>query len=159
MGWEEIKTRGYTGGYGTVPAYLQPYRTASTAPTARPPSPRTVTGWILTHPGTLPESERLKLKTVLAGCPELEALTGHVPAFGKMLTQLQGDQLPQWIKAVCADELPSLHTFVNGLERDLATVTAGLTLLWNSGVVEGHVKRIIMWNQRCQAVCLCITSR
>jgi transposase len=103
-----------------------------------------VTGWILTHPDTLPESERLKLKSVLAGCPELDALTGHVRAFGKMLTQLQGDQLPQWIKAVRSDDLPNLHTFVNGLERDLAAVTAGLTLPWSSGVVEGHVNRIKM---------------
>ncbi|MGY1584681.1 ISL3 family transposase [Streptomyces sp. MN13] len=50
----------------------------------------------------------------------------------------------QWIKAVRTDDLPSLHTFVNGLERDLAAVTAGLTLPWNSGVVEGHVNRIKM---------------
>lgn len=56
-------------------------------------------------------------------------------------------------------DLPSLDAFVNGLERDLAAVTAGLTLLWSSGVVEDHVDRIILWNQRCQAVCLCITSR
>nr|WP_263453966.1 transposase [Streptomyces griseocarneus] len=86
----------------------------------------------------------MKLKAVLAGCPELDALTGHVRAFGKMLTQLQGDQLPQWIKVVRADDLPSLHTFVNGLERDLVAVTAGLTLPWSSGVVEGHVNRIKM---------------
>ncbi|MFJ4023162.1 transposase [Streptomyces hydrogenans] len=98
----------------------------------------------MTHPDPLPESERLKFKAVLAGCPELDALTGHVRAFGKMLTQLQGDQLPQWIKAVRADDLPSLHAFVNGLERDLAAVTAGLTLPWSSGVVEGHVNRIKM---------------
>ncbi|MFF9363563.1 transposase [Streptomyces griseoluteus] len=110
---------------------------------SRPPSPRLVTVWILTHPDTLPESERLKLRAVLAGCPELDALTWHVRAFGKM-RQLQGDQLPQWIKAVRADDLPSLHTFVNGLERDLAAVTAGLTLPWSSGVVEGHVNRIKM---------------
>ncbi|MFD7438364.1 ISL3 family transposase [Streptomyces sp. NPDC059861] len=142
--WEEIKTHGYTGGYGAVRAYLQPFRTSPTAPAARPPSPRTVTGWILTHPDTLQESERLKLKSVLAGCPELDALTGHVRAFGKMLTQLQGDQLPQWIKAVRADDLPSLHAFVNGLERDLVAVTAGLTLPWSSGIVEGHVNRIKM---------------
>ncbi|MFE0644285.1 ISL3 family transposase [Streptomyces sp. NPDC058877] len=140
--WEEIRTHGYTGGYGAVRAYLQPFRTYPTAPAARPPSPRTVTGWILTHPDTLPESERLKLKAVLVDCPELDALTGHVCAFGKMLTQLQGDQLPEWIKAVRADDLPSLHTFVNGLERDLAAVTAGLALPWSSGVVEGHVNRI-----------------
>ncbi|EHM30428.1 IS6 family transposase [Streptomyces sp. W007] len=142
--WEEIKTHGYTGGYGAVRAHLQPFRTSPTAPAARPPSPRTVTGWILTHPDTLPESEHLKLKSVLAGCPELDALAGHVRAFGKMLTQLQGEQLPQWIKGVRADDLPSLHTFVNGLERDLAAVTAGLTLPWSSGIVEGHVNRIKM---------------
>ncbi|MFF9858834.1 ISL3 family transposase [Streptomyces tendae] len=102
--WEEIKTHGYTGGYGAVRAYLQPFRTSPTAPATRSPSPRTVTGWILTHPDTLPESERLKLKSVLAGCPELDGLAGHVRAFGKMPTQLQGDQLPQWIKAVRADQ-------------------------------------------------------
>ncbi|MFJ9825257.1 transposase [Streptomyces sp. NPDC101160] len=43
-----------------------------------------------------------------------------------------------------ADDLPSLHTFVNGLERDLAAVTAGITLPWSSGIVEGHVSRIKM---------------
>ncbi|CAM5697254.1 transposase [Streptomyces canus] len=59
-----------------------------------------------------------------------------------MLTQLQGDQLPQWIRVVRSDDLPSLHTFVNALERDLAAITAGLTLPWNASVVEGHVNRI-----------------
>lgn len=125
-------------------AYLQPFRTSPTSPATRPPSPRTVTAWILTHPDTLRHSERLKLKSVLAGCSELDVLTGHVCAVGKMLTQLQGDQLPQWIKAVRSDYLPSLHAFVNGLKRDLAAVTVGLTLSWSSGVVEGHVNRIKM---------------
>ncbi|MFJ3659331.1 hypothetical protein ACIPPM_02560 [Streptomyces sp. NPDC090119] len=157
--WEEVKAHGYTGGYGAVRAYLQPCRTSPTAPVARPPSPRTVPGWILTHPDTLPERAYLKLKSVLADCHELDALTGHVRAFGKMLTQLQGDQLPRWTATVRTDHLPSLHTFVKGLERDLAADTAGLTLPWNSGMVEGHVNRIMLWNQRCQAVRLCITSR
>ena len=92
----------------------------------------------------------MKLKAVLDGCPELWALTGHVRAFGTMLTQLQGDRLPQWIKAVRADGLPNLHIFVNGLEGGLAAVTAGLTLPWSSGVVEGNVNRIILWNPSCQ---------
>lgn len=75
---------------------------------------------------------------------QLDALAGHVRTFGRMITGLQGDQLPQWIEAVRADDLPSLHAFVNGPERDLAAVTAGLTLPWSSGVVEGHVNRIKM---------------
>ena len=33
-----------------------------------------------------------------------------------------------------------------GLQRDLDTVTAGLTLPYSSGPVEGHVNRIILWN-------------
>ena len=52
------------------------------------------------------------------------------------------------LAAVAALSVPlglvSAHTFINGLERDLAAVTAGLTLPWSSGVVEGHVNRINM---------------
>ncbi|MEV7523900.1 hypothetical protein [Streptomyces sp. NPDC091371] len=61
-----------------------------------------------------------------------------------MLTQLQGERLPEWVAAVRGDDLPRMRTFINGLERDLAAVAAGLTLPWTSGVVEGHVNRIKM---------------
>ncbi|WP_254875380.1 MULTISPECIES: hypothetical protein [unclassified Streptomyces] len=37
-----------------------------------------------------------------------------------------------------------MHTFINGLEGDLAAVTAGLALPWSSGIVEGYVNRIEM---------------
>ncbi|GHC73324.1 transposase [Streptomyces cinnamoneus] len=140
--WKEIQTHGYAGRYGAVRAYLRPFRDA--VPGGRPPSPRTVASATLPHPDVLAESERLKLKSVLTHCPELDALAGHVRSFGQMLTQLQGERLPDWIAAVRADDLPTLHTFINGLERDLAAVTAGLTLPWSSGVVEGHVNRIKM---------------
>jgi transposase len=40
--------------------------------------------------------------------------------------------------------LPSLSRFAQHLERDLHTVATGLTLPWNSGVVEGHVNRVKM---------------
>ncbi|MGW8395864.1 ISL3 family transposase [Streptomyces lydicus] len=141
--WEEIKAHGYAGGYGTVRAYLRPFRKAVPAD-ARPPTPRTVTRWILTRPDALPENDRLKLKSVLTHCPELEALTRHVRDFAQILTQLQGDRFLEWIAAVRADDLPSMQTFVNGLERDIDAVIAGLTLPWNSGIVEGHVNRIKM---------------
>jgi hypothetical protein len=58
---------------------------------ARPPSPRTVAGWILPRPDALPESERLKLEVAFAG---------QVRAFERMLTQHRGAPLPHWIKAV-----------------------------------------------------------
>ncbi|MCZ0984551.1 transposase [Streptomyces diastatochromogenes] len=52
--------------------------------------------------------------------------------------------LPQRLDAVRQDDLPSLHTLAAGIDRDRDAVIAGLTLPWNSGVVEGHVNRIKM---------------
>lgn len=61
---------------------------------AQPPARRVVTRWILSRPETLTEIEQLRLKTVLANCPELDALTGHVRSFAQMLTEHQDEQLP-----------------------------------------------------------------
>ncbi|WP_050508867.1 transposase [Streptomyces rimosus] len=56
-----------------------------------------------------------------------------------------GATICPWIEAATsAVGLPSLRDFAQHLERDLDAVTAGLTLPWNSGVVEGHVNRIKM---------------
>ena len=46
------------------------------------------------------------------------------------------------IVAVRTDDLPHLHTFANGLERDHAAVLSGLTLPYSSGAVEGKVGKI-----------------
>jgi len=158
--YEDIKATGYQGSYGTFKDYLKPFRKVP-GPTGPRPlsavrcplsavrcplsavrcplSARSVAGWILSRPGTLNELQHRQLKTILDGCPELAALTSHVRAFATMLTQRRGERLPAWIAAVHDDDLPSLHRFASHLERDLDAVIAGLTLPWNSGVVEGHV--------------------
>ncbi|MFE5589219.1 transposase [Streptomyces sp. NPDC056549] len=61
-----------------------------------------------------------------------------------MLTERRGERLPEWLDAVRQDDLPSLHTLAAGIGRDRDAVIAGLTLPWNSGVIEGHVHRIKM---------------
>jgi transposase len=142
--WKEITAQGYTGGYGAVSAYIRPMRTTPQPVGTRPPSSRRVAGWIATHPDNLTEQHRLQLASVLAHCPELDALARHVRSFADMLIRLQGERLSQWINDIQADDLPRLHNFAAGLLRDLPAVTAGLTLPWNSGAVEGHVNRIKM---------------
>ena len=144
--WEEIKEQGYPRGYAGVRDYVSRNLRGKPQPVGpRPPSARAVTRWLLTHPEALPEGDRLQLKAVLANCPELTALSKHVRSFGHMVAHLQGDQLPAWIEAATSTtDLPSLRSFAQHLERDLDAVTAGLTLPWNSGVVEGHVNRIKM---------------
>ncbi|MEU2625187.1 transposase, partial [Streptomyces sp. NPDC007157] len=142
--WEEIVPLGYKGSYQRVRAYIRLNRTSPQPVNAPLPSPRTVAGWILRRPTALSEAEQILLKTVLAQCPVLDALTRHVRSFAVMLTERQGERLPEWLDAVRQDDLPSLHTLAAGIERDRDAVIAGLTLPWSSGVVEGHVNRIKM---------------
>jgi transposase len=56
----------------------------------------------------------------------------------------QGRHLGQWMDTVRADDLPTLHSFVNGLGQDLEAVIAGLSLHYSSGAVEGHNNKIKM---------------
>ncbi|GLV88365.1 hypothetical protein Slala03_80540 [Streptomyces lavendulae subsp. lavendulae] len=91
---------------------------------------------MLTHPDALPNEDQLRMKIAVAHCPELEALAGHIRSFGQILTRREGHLTQEWIAAVHADDLPGLHSFADGLERDLAAVVAGLSTPWNSGVVE-----------------------
>ncbi|MFI7285719.1 transposase [Streptomyces anulatus] len=142
--WEETVPLGYKGSYQRVRAYFRIKRLSVDPVTAPPPSPRTVASWILRHPDSLADVEQLRLKAVLVHCPELEALTGHVRSFAQILTERQGQRLPEWLDAVRQDDLPGLHTLAASIDRDRAAVIAGLTLPWNPGVVEGHVNRIKM---------------
>ena len=142
--WREIRGRGYRGGYSSVRDYLAPLRltTAIPMPAPQPPKARKVTGWIMSHPDNLTRGARRQLAAILAACPELAAVQAHVSAFADLMTQRRGRELEKWINA--ASGQPLLRPFADGLRRDLDAVTAGLTLPWSSGVVEGHVNRIKM---------------
>src|SRR4029077_20604928 len=85
---------------------------------------------------------QLKLTQVRAACPHLDAPRGHVEEFAKILTGRHGQRLDTWIAAARTGDLPHLHTFANGLERDHAAVLAGLTSPYSSGPVEGKVCKI-----------------
>jgi transposase len=139
----ELQTRGWHGSLRTVQRYLRPLRPATT--TTRPvpaPKPRRVTRWIMTKPEHLGSEHSAALAGILTRCPELRAVRGHVAAFAAMMSELGGERLDGWMRAVETDDLPALHTLVASLRRDHAAVTAGLTLPYSSGAVEGQVNRI-----------------
>ncbi|MFJ3880905.1 transposase [Streptomyces sp. NPDC090077] len=101
-----------------------------------------MTGWITRHPEALAGEDRAGLKDLLARCPEPDTAAGHVRDFGEMLTDRLGSTLPACIDAVEASRLPGLTGFALHLHRDLDAVTAGLTLDWSSGSIEGAVNRL-----------------
>jgi transposase len=143
---EELRAQGYQGSAAIVRTYLRPFRElGSTPPPApAPPKVREVTGWLLRHPDSLDADQQLKLKQVLARCPDLDAVAGHIRAFAEIMCRLGGDRLHGWIAGVEADPLPELHSFTSGLKRDLDAVVNGLSLPHSSGAVEGAVNRIKM---------------
>ena len=142
----EITALGYRGSQQTVRRYLHPLRDGRPAPPARPVAPtvREVTGWILRRPESLDLADQVRLKQVLAHCPQLDAAAAHVTGFAEMMGARRGDQLDDWLTAVEAADLPELHRFTTGLRRDYDAVRAGLTLEHSSGRVEGTVNKIKM---------------
>ncbi|MFC8583043.1 ISL3 family transposase [Streptomyces sp. NPDC057217] len=128
--------------YGMVRAHIATLRSAPSEAPPRPPTVRQVTGWLTRHPAALSEEDRVGLKEVLARCPELDTAAGHVRGFGEILSGRLGATLPAWIDAVDASRLPGLTGFALHLLQDLDAVTAGLTLDWSSGSIEGAVNRI-----------------
>ncbi len=130
----------------TIRDYVLPFREAGAAPAAAPapPKARDLASWTLTDPDNLGDDEKDKLARARERCPHLDVLAGHVTEFAKILTGLHGDRPDDWITAVEADDQPDLHSFARGIKRDHDAVLNGLTLPWNSGVVEGNVNRLKM---------------
>ncbi|MFE2869928.1 ISL3 family transposase [Embleya sp. NPDC059259] len=138
----ELLARNAPVTYAMVRAHIAALRGTPSGIAPRPPTVRQVTGRLTRNPETLSEDERADLKEVPARCPEPDAAAEHVRDFGEMLGRRSAAGLPTWIAAVDAGQLPGLTGFALHLLRDFDAVTAGLTLEWSSGSVEGAVNRI-----------------
>ncbi len=143
--YREITAQGFTGSYAIVRKFIEQYRTKpDLARVPRPPSVRQVTGWICRHPDNLVSRDTEQLRKILNRCQELRAAVDLVRSFADMITHLHGERLTAWIAAAEQAALPGISRFATGLTADLAAVTAGLSLPFSSGPVEGNVNRIKM---------------
>jgi transposase len=143
----ELREQGWAGSEQTVRRYIRPFRQALAAPDPAPAVPKTrqITRWLLTRPDHLQEDEQAQLQAIRARCPHIDALAGHVTAFAEMMTARTGSRdLESWLAAVEADHQAGLRSLAAGIRNDQQAVTNGLTLHWNSGMVEGTVNKIKM---------------
>jgi transposase len=69
----------------------------------------------------------------------MTALAAQIGDFAALLAPAPGnpERLNDWIAQTHAADLPFLHSFATGLERDRAAVDAALTLPWHNGRTEG----------------------
>jgi len=142
--FREIRDLGYGGSYSVVRNYLDQIRPARTPLPEAPPTVRDVTNWLTRRPDSLTEDEKPRLTAILDRCPELQTASDQVRAFAGMLTELTGQDLPQWIADASDAGVPGISSFAKGLKQDLDALTNGMTMPWSSGPVEGRVNHIKM---------------
>ena len=141
----EVVARGFTGSYSIVSRFVEQHRARpDLRATPKPISTRQVTGWICRHPDNLTERDTSLLAAILGNCPELRTGAELVRSFAAMMTQRQGHRIGEWLSCAEQADLPGINRFVNGVTADLDAVTAGLSLPFSSGPVEGNVNRIKM---------------
>lgn len=61
---------------------------------------REVTGWTLRRPESLDADEQVRIKQVLAHCPQLEAAATYVTAFAQMMAGRRGEPFDDRLTAV-----------------------------------------------------------
>jgi Transposase len=121
-----------------------PLREATARPAPPVPASKTVAAWILTPSGSLTAQDRDALARITGRCDKLATVRALVRQFADMLCHRNGTKLPGWAGEAEASTVRELRSFAAGLRNDWAAVTAGLTLPYSSGAVEGHVNRIKM---------------
>ena len=153
--WREPRALGYTYSSRTVSRFITRLRRAREAGWAPEPPP---------SPYTRPQGPSARAVSFTWVCPEAkraqdaqlyidqrrqgEQSIGQAytlsQAFLALVRERRGDALEAWITEAAASGLEALARFAQGLRDDLAAVTAGLTLPWSNGPVEGHVNRLKM---------------
>jgi transposase len=130
----EIRELGYPGSANLLVRYLNQGRLDLDRAA---PSPRRLTSWIMTRPSDLIEAHRHHLNDLLTSCSHLSVLAELVRRFADLLTARRSNDLPDWMATAESSHLPGINSFVNGLRKDLPAVTAGLTLPYSNGPMEG----------------------
>jgi transposase len=143
--YQELRGRGYQGSLRTLRRLTAQLRRDTAIPAAPPaPKAKEAASWILTPPGDLADGDRAALAQITARCAELSATGDLVREFADMLCNRHGERLEAWASQAETGPVSELRGFAKGLRRDWAAVTAGLTVSYSSGPVEGHVNRIKM---------------
>lgn len=134
--FEEIKALGFTGCLNLLHKYINQGRADADRSHI---SHRRLARMLLTRPDNLKTEHRELLNKLTAACPEMMRLAACIRDFAGLLTPCadNADKLPRWIVQARAADLPHLHAFTRGLERDHEAVIAAITLPYSNGPTEG----------------------
>ncbi|WP_455431632.1 ISL3 family transposase [Streptomyces fagopyri] len=134
--YEEIKAFGFTGCLNLLHKYINQGRADADRSHI---SPRRFARILLTKPDNLKAEHHELLAKLTAACPEMTQLITLIRGFAQLLKPHAGnaDALTHRIVQARAADLPRLHAFTRGLERDRDAVNSALTLPYSNGPTEG----------------------
>ncbi|WTO24831.1 ISL3 family transposase [Streptomyces virginiae] len=137
----EIREMGYTGSANLLVRYINQGRVEADHAAL---SPRRVTRLMTTRPDRLDADQRTLRDQLAGSCPQMTALAGQLRTFADLLIPAadNAEALTSWISRTRDADLPFLHSFANGLERDRAAVDAAVTLPHHNGRTEGVNNKI-----------------
>lgn len=146
--FEEIKALGFTGSLNLLHKYINQGRADADRSHI---SPRRLARMLLTKPENLKTGHRDLLHQLTTACPEMTDLASAVRTFAWLLKPRPEnvDALDHWITQVRTADLPHLHAFTRGLERDHDAVIAAVTLPYSNGPTEGVNTRTNGSHARC----------
>ena len=111
-------------------------------PVMRRLSPSQAAWLLVQQPADLNEDEHAALDKMQKAIAEVSTAYTLAQDFVRMVRERTSEALTGWIARAAASCIAELGSFANGLQRDLAAVTAGLSLPWSNGQVEGQINRL-----------------
>ena len=151
--WRETRALGYAHSARTVSRFITRLRQASaagwapetqTSPYTRPqgPSARAVSFTWVCPEAKRAQDAQLYVDQLIHADPVLAQAYTLSQAFLALVRERRGADLTAWITEAVTSGIAVLARFAQGLQEDLAAITAGLTLPWSNGAVEGHINRL-----------------
>ncbi len=156
--YREIREQGYSYGASNVARLVAELRRADVGGSGSA-TDRTQGGVVLPDKATVPTARQaaaLFLKRREKLTAEQEAYLDRLGTldraladayrltqeFAKMVRELKGDKLDDWLKRADASEATMMRRFAKGLKKDLPAVRAGLMEKWSNGPVEGFIHKL-----------------
>jgi transposase len=139
--WRQLKKQGFRGCLRVVTEWATRRRNADKADGAlsRTPGARTIARLLTFERDRLSKSETVMVAAIEAGVPSLVEARGIIAAFQAMIRKRSLGLLDAWIEGARSSIVAS---FVNGVVKDKAAVSAAITSSWSNGQTEGQITKL-----------------
>jgi len=139
--WQQLKKQGFRGCLRVVTEWATRRRNADKADGAlsRTPGARTIARLLTFERDRLSKSETVMVAAIEAGVPSLVEARGIIAAFQAMIRKRSLGLLDAWIEGARSSIVAS---FVNGVVKDKAAVSAAITSAWSNGQTEGQITKL-----------------